>query len=70
VNKKDPARTVASSQLRQNSGELMDAVLTGQTVVVTRHGRPAMVLLPVKEYEALMNARATLADMIRRQVGQ
>jgi prevent-host-death family protein len=70
VNKKDPARTVASSQLRQNSGELMDAVLTGQTVVVTRHGRPAMLLLPVKEYEALMNARATLADMIRRQVGQ
>lgn len=64
------ARTVATSQLRQNSGELMELVTAGQTIAVTRWGRPAAILVPPAEYEALMNARDTLADMIRRQVGQ
>jgi len=63
-------RTVRTSELRQQSGEILELVTAGQTIAVTRWGRPAAVLVPPGEYEALITARETLAEYIRRQVGK
>jgi prevent-host-death family protein len=63
-------RIYSTTDFRANSGEIFETVRAGATVLVTRHGRPACYLVPPAEYAALLAARATLADLIRRQVGQ
>jgi antitoxin YefM len=48
------AKTVPVRQLRNDLGRLLDEVADRREhVVVTRHGRPAAVLIPIGEYEGL-----------------
>ncbi len=57
------ARTVPVRELRSNLSELLDDVADRRDhVLVTRNGRPAAVLVPIDEYEALEETSEILSD--------
>lgn len=57
------AKTVPVRELRAGLARLLDEVADRrQHVVVTRHGRPAAVLIPIDEYEALEETAEVLSD--------
>lgn len=57
------AKTVGVRDLRAALAELLDEVADRREhVVVTRHGRPAAVLIPVDEYDALEETAEILSD--------
>jgi prevent-host-death family protein len=58
------ARTISSTAFSRSIGAVMDEVRNGKhVVIVAAHGRPQAAILPVDEYEALMEARRQLAWM-------
>ena len=55
--------TVPVRQLRSELAQFIDRVADlREHIVVTRHGRPAAVLIPVDEYEALEETAEILSD--------
>lgn len=57
------AKTVPVRDFRTHLAELLDAVADRREhVTVTRRGRPAAVLVPVDEYEALEETADILSD--------
>lgn len=57
------AKTVGVRDLRAALAELLDEVANRREhVVVTRHGRPAAVLIPIDEYDALEETAEILSD--------
>lgn len=57
------AETVPVRQLRSHLAQFIDRVANlREHIVVTRHGRPAAVLIPVDEYEALEETAEILSD--------
>ena len=57
------SKTVPSREFRTHLAHLLDEVADRREhVTVTRHGRPAAVLVPVDEYEALEETAAILSD--------
>jgi antitoxin YefM len=56
-------KTVPVREFRTHLADLLDEVADRREhVTVTRHGRPAAVLVPVDEYEALEETAAILSD--------
>lgn len=56
-------KTVPVRELRSRLAELLDEVADRREhVTVTRHGRPAAVLVPIDEYEALEETAEILSD--------
>ncbi len=57
------AKTVPVKDLRRDLGPLLDEVSDRREhIVVTRHGRPAAVIVPHDEYTALEETAEVLAD--------
>ena len=57
------AKTVPVKDLRRDLGPLLDEVSDrSEHIVVTRHGRPAAVIIPHDEYTALEETADVLAD--------
>lgn len=57
------ARTVPVREFRRNLSQLLSDVADRRDhVLVSRHGRPAAVLIPVDEYEALEETAEILSD--------
>jgi antitoxin YefM len=57
------SRTVPVRELRSHLAELLNEVADRREhVTVTRRGRPAAVLIPVDEYEALEESAEILSD--------
>lgn len=57
------ARTVPVREFRTHLSELLDDVANRRDhVLVTRNGRPAAVLVPVDEYDALEETAEILSD--------
>ncbi|MGQ0624126.1 MAG: type II toxin-antitoxin system Phd/YefM family antitoxin [Sporichthyaceae bacterium] len=57
------AKTVPVKDLRRDLGPLLDAVSDRREhIVVTRHGRPAAVIIPHDEYTALEETAEVLSD--------
>jgi prevent-host-death family protein len=57
------AKTVPVREFRSNLGQLLSDVADRRDhVLVTRNGRPAAVLVPVNEYEALEETAEILSD--------
>lgn len=54
-------RTITRRELRNQSGAVLDAVESGETVVVTRNGTPIAVIQPVKRKSIFANT-----DELRR----
>lgn len=56
-------KTVPVREFRTHLAELLNEVADRREhVTVTRHGRPAAVLVPVEEYEALEETAEILSD--------
>ncbi|CAN5837926.1 type II toxin-antitoxin system Phd/YefM family antitoxin [soil metagenome] len=59
----DMAKIVPVREFRSQLADLLDQVADRREhVTVTRHGRPAAVLIPVAEYEALEETAEILSD--------
>lgn len=57
------AKTVPVRELRNGLARLLDEIADRREhVVVTRRGRPAAVLIPIDEYEALEETAEILSD--------
>jgi antitoxin YefM len=57
------SKTVPSREFRSHLAELLDEVADRREhVTVTRRGRPAAVLVPIGEYEALEETAEILSD--------
>jgi antitoxin YefM len=57
------AKTVPVRELRSELASFIDQVADlREHVIVTRHGRPAAVLVPVDEYDALEETAEILSD--------
>lgn len=57
------AKTVPVREFRRNLSQLLSDVADRRDhVLVSRHGRPAAVLIPVDEYEALEETAEILSD--------
>ena len=57
------SKTVPSREFRNHLAELLDEVADRREhVTVTRRGRPAAVLVPIDEYEALEESAEILSD--------
>ncbi|MDA8379723.1 MAG: type II toxin-antitoxin system Phd/YefM family antitoxin [Actinomycetota bacterium] len=57
------SKTVPVRELRSELSQVIDQVADlREHVIVTRHGRPAAVLVPVNEYEALEETAEILSD--------
>ena len=57
------AKTVPVREFRSNPSELLsDVAARRDHVLVTRNGRPAAVLVPIDEYEALEETAEILSD--------
>ena len=57
------SKTVPVRELRAELSQVIDQVADlREHVIVTRHGRPAAVLVPVDEYEALDETAEILSD--------
>lgn len=57
------AKNVSARELRADLAHMLDEVADRREhVVVTRRGRPAAVLIPVDEYEALEETAEILSD--------
>ena len=57
------SKTVPVREFRTHLADLLDEVADRREhVTVTRHGRPAAVLVPVDEYEALEETAEILSD--------
>lgn len=59
----DVSKTVPVRELRSELSQVIDQVADlREHVIVTRHGRPAAVLVPVDEYGALEETAEILSD--------
>lgn len=46
----------SSAEIRRHTGELLDLVLAGEIIAVTRHGRITAYVIPAKAYDSLAGA--------------
>lgn len=57
------SKTVQVREFRSHLSELLDEVADRREhIIVTRHGRPAAVLVPIEEYEALEETAEIFSD--------
>ncbi len=47
---------ITAMELRRDFGEVVDGVIAGVPHVITRHGRPVMVLISARDYDQLKQA--------------
>ena len=68
-------KTVPVREFRSHLADLLDEVVDRREhVIITRHGRPSAVVIPINEYEALEETAEVLSDddtlvAIRRGLG-
>ena len=53
---------VSATEAKNRFGDLLDSVLQGSVVLITRHATPKAVLLSMQEYESLSRAAGTRPD--------
>ena len=57
--------TITAKQIRSQLGEVISEVAYGhQHYVITRRNKPAVVMMSVREYEALLDAVDTIAEQV------
>lgn len=57
------SRTIAQRELRNNNAKVIDAVVAGETFVVTRNGEPVAELRPVLAGRRTFITRAEVAAL-------
>ncbi|MGH8728674.1 MAG: type II toxin-antitoxin system Phd/YefM family antitoxin [Burkholderiales bacterium] len=54
---------VSASLVKQSFGRVFDEAQKG-TVIIEKHGRPVVAMIPIQEYEALRPAPRKVLDML------
>jgi len=62
--------TVGSFEAKTKLAELLDKVEAGETVTITRRGRPVAQLVPVKADDEQERQRALVEEIKRTRVGR
>jgi len=62
--------TVGSFEAKTKLAELLDKVEAGETVTITRHGKPVAQLVPVKADDEQERMRALIEEIKRTRVGR
>lgn len=63
------SRIVKSWQLqtaKNRLSEVVDAAEEGTPQVITRHGRPTVVVVSIDQYDELVHAKGRFIDLLRR----
>ena len=56
--------TVRATDAKQQFGQLLEAAIRGERVVITRHDSPKAVLLSMKEFETLSRSTEVKLDTL------
>ena len=59
--------TVTATEAKTRFGPLLETVMAGETVVITKHDTPKAVLLSIAEFEALGGARRPDVTALSRE---
>src|SRR5579864_6066191 len=59
-----PASTVTATDMKNEFGRVLEKVIQGGTVVITKHDEPKAVLISVNEFNALSNANRVKLDTL------
>jgi prevent-host-death family protein len=51
--KKEKSMKVSAAEFKKKSGTYQDMALGGETITITKHDRPSLVLLSFEEYQRL-----------------
>ena len=62
--------TVGSFEAKAKLAELLDKVEAGETVTITRRGRPVAQLVPVRSVDKRERMRALVEEIKRTRVGK
>lgn len=62
--------TVGSFEAKTKLAELLDKVEAGETVTITRHGKPVAQLVPVRAADEQERLRALVEEIKRTRVGR
>lgn len=57
------AKTIPQRELRNDNAKVIDAVVGGETFVVTRNGEPVAVLRPIRAGRRTFISRDEVADL-------
>jgi len=61
----DPVKTIQLRDAKATLSALVDAAENGETTVITRHGRPAAMIVPIDLAERLkLSERPSLAEFL------
>lgn len=58
-------RTWQLQEAKSRFSELVETVLSKGAQTVTKHGKPAVVIISAEEYQRSMGARKSLAEVLR-----
>jgi antitoxin Phd len=56
--------TIAATDAKNEFGRVLEKVIQGQTIVITKHDAPKAVLISIDEYNALSNAGRDKLDTL------
>jgi antitoxin Phd len=59
-----PASTVTATDMKNEFGRVLEKVIQGGIVVITKHDEPKAVLMSVHEFNALTNANRIKLDAL------
>jgi prevent-host-death family protein len=59
-----PAENIQLRDAKAQLSAVVDAAQAGKPAVITRHGKPAAVVLGYEEYQRLLRARPSFADFL------
>ena len=58
------AASVSATLAKNEFGRILERVIQGNRMFITRHGSPKAVLMPMEEYDALSNAATAHLDRL------
>ncbi|MGH9499570.1 MAG: type II toxin-antitoxin system Phd/YefM family antitoxin [Terriglobales bacterium] len=62
-----PAKAVTATDAKNEFGRVLEQVLRGDVMFITRHGNTKAVLMPVEQYTTLTRASAAQLDDLHRE---
>ena len=57
--------TISVTDARRNFGKLLDRVERGERIVITRHGKPFVAVIPLSELRLLERSKAKVPRLRR-----
>jgi prevent-host-death family protein len=61
------AAAVTATQAKNEMGSLLERVIRGETIVITRHDAPKAVLISIEEYESLARTPESQLDSLNKE---